>query len=208
MKKSIVASLLGLAVVTAVTSAYGQGQIAFDNYNASPYEPVTYGSSLPSALNGDSGQGVADANFDVELLYALGGSQPIGSLIPLPASITQINPSLSAAGSAGYWTGINVTVPGYTSGAVTFAVEAWYTGSTYAGLGGATYALSGFKGESAAWNESSLATGLSTANFFAGLPGPNGASLVAVTTAVPEPTTLALAGLGGAALLAIRRKKA
>jgi hypothetical protein len=29
-----------------------------------------------------------------------------------------------------------------------------------------------------------------------------------VTTAVPEPTTLALAGLGGAALLALRRKKA
>jgi hypothetical protein len=142
------------------------------------------------------------------LLYALGGSQPIGSLTALPLSIEAIDPGKTALGQGGYFDTLSVVIPGYTSGAVTFAVEAWYTGSTYAGLGGATYALSSFKGESAAWNESSLATGLATANYFAGLPGPNGASLVAVTTAVPEPTTLALAGLGGAALLALRRKKA
>jgi hypothetical protein len=208
MKKSIVASLLGLAVATAVTSAYGQGSINFDNYDSTPYMPVTYGSSLPAALAGQSGNGVADANFDVELLYALGANQAIGTLTPLPASIEAIDPSKTALGQGGYFDSLTVQIAPYVSGPVTFAVEAWYTGSTYAGLGGATYALSGFKGESFTWNETSLATGLSTANLFAGLPGPNGASLVAVTTAVPEPTTLALAGLGGAALLALRRKKA
>jgi hypothetical protein len=71
MKKSIVASLLGLAVATAVTSAYGQGTILFDNYNSAPYEPVTYGASLPTALNGQTGNGVADATLTLNCFMRL-----------------------------------------------------------------------------------------------------------------------------------------
>jgi len=205
MKKALVASILGIAVVTGV-SAYGQGHTIMDNYDSTPYMNVTYSSNpanLPAAIQADAGQGVGDANYSVELLYALGASQPIGSLIPLPASIEAIDPSKTALGQPGYFDTLAVDVPGYVSGAVTFAVEAWYTGSAYAG-GGATYALATLEGESATWNEASLSTGLSTGNTWAGLPGPNGGSLVAVAMPVPEPTTLALAGLGGAALLAFR----
>jgi hypothetical protein len=211
MKKSVIASILGIAAATLVTSAYGQGSIIFDNYDSTPYLPIAYTSTaanLPVAFQSQAGKNVDSASFDVELLYALGASQPIGSLTPLASTIETIDTGKSDSlsnGPGGYFDALPANIASYTSGAVTFAVEAWYTG---AGSGGATYALSGFRGISSTWTESSLATGQTAASYFTfGGLGSSGTPLVTVA-AVPEPTTLALAGLGGAALLALRRKKA
>jgi len=211
MKKSIIASILGIAVATVVSSAYGQGTTLEDNYNSSPYMPVTYSSTaanLPAALASSAGNGVGDANVDVELLFALGANQSLGSLVALPSSIEAIDPSKSALGQPGYFDTLSVVIPGYTSGSVTFAIEAFYVGTLY-GNTGTDYAHSNLRGVSATWNESSLATGLATATTWAGLPGPNGSSLVALANVapVPEPTTLALGGLGLASLMAFRRKQ-
>lgn len=194
MKKALV---MGIMALGAVATSYGQGHIWFDNYNAAPYEPVVYGATHGA----NAGKGVADANVHLDLLYTIGSSSTASTDLGLSVAI---NPGKSALGSAGYIDGVIVNIPGYVSGPCTFQVEAWQTAGAN---GGATYAASGDKGISAAWQESSLATGLATANEWAGLPGPNGAALVAINTVAPEPSVFALSSIGAAALMLIRRKK-
>ena len=209
MKRALVASLLGVAASVATT--YGQGTTVFDNYNASPYMPIKYTSTtaqLPADKVALAGQGVSDAGFSVDLLYFIGTTSNPAQLTDTGLAVP-LNPGKAdSLGNHGYWDGQNVVIPGYTSGPVTFEVEAWYTTTTGADgqYGGATFGTSLFRGTSALWTESSLATGLSTANTWAGLPGPNGAALANVAI-VPEPATLTLLGLGGAALLVSRRRK-
>jgi hypothetical protein len=85
-------------------------------------------------------------------------------------------------------------VPGTPGSTYAFALEATgiYQGVSYTGF-------------------SSVFTGITQASSIVGIPDlPNGLFLGSFTvTAVPEPTTLALAGLGGlASLVALRRKQA
>jgi hypothetical protein len=188
MKKTIIASVLGIAASAAmVSSSYGQGHTWFDNYGASPYMNVRV-----------NGVGTANTAIHVDLAYFLGTTADPNSMTPLGLSVP-INATLAALGSPGYWSGVIVDIPGYTSGPVTFEVLAWDTTT------GATYAAATAKGASFLWQESSLPTGGTPAAFWAGLPGPNGGQLVNVV--VPEPSTFALLGLGTGALLFFRRRK-
>jgi hypothetical protein len=198
MKRHIIASIMGAAgLVGMAATSYGQGQILFDNYDSSPYYPVVYGSVGQGVSAGLAGTGALQ-DVSVELGYAVGANQTSGFTL-IPSSIIAINPNLSEApggvgqATTGWFQGGNFDIP--TVGATTFEVLAW-TGSSF-GAGAYDGTL--------IWTEPSLtSTALPTAAFTA-MPG----DLVLLpTTPTPEPTTLALAGLGGlASLVAFRRKQ-
>lgn len=129
---------------------------------------------------------LAGSEAYAELGYALGTTTTGFTLIP--TSITEVN-----ATTPGYFQGGIVQIPGYTSGPVSFEILAWV---------GASYASATYTG-SINWTEPSIAVSPARAGFFTALPGD------VVLTPTPEPTTLALAGLGGlASLVAFRRKQA
>ena len=93
MKKILVASILGLA---ASVSVYGQGQIAFDNYDSAPYYPVVY------AQNGSSAADFthpATSSVKVELLYGLGVVNSLAGLTDSGVSLS-VSDALSQAGTA------------------------------------------------------------------------------------------------------------
>lgn len=195
MKKSVIIAVLGAAGFAV--SSYGQGVIQFDtyagSYNSGNISQVTY-------FNGASaGSVVPDGSFYGELYYALGTvSDPVGATA---ASITAaISPSFTAIASSitpvinGYiQDGTQLQIANYTSGAITFEIEVYNSAGT-------------FVGRSGAFTESSInLLGVPATTFGSNGSGP-GQMLVA--TSVPEPTTLALAGLGGlASLVALRRKQ-
>jgi hypothetical protein len=193
MKRKVLTSVLGAAglIGMAVTS-YGQGQVFFDNYDASPYWNVQY-----------SGTGAgAGSDVSVQLGYAVGAGQTSGftllpDIVPINAALSQGNGGVGPA-VGGWFQGPIETLTGVGAGqAVTLELLAWTT------TGGTTFANAAFNG-SLTWTELGATlggNGLPASNFTA-MPG----SLM--LNPVPEPTTLALAGLGGlASLVAFRRKQ-
>jgi len=198
MKKILVASILGLGL--AVTQSRAQGYIAFDNYNSDNGNGSIITYNTPSTgLSGPIG------GFTAALYYELGtpttdpgnnASAPGNGLVLVPGtgSNAGLSPAYPTAVGGGYFTGPKITIDSYVNGAITFEIVAY---------NGANYGSSTMRGRSGSFVESSLATGLSTVNFF-----PNSPTFqVFSTVPVPEPTTIALAGLGMASLLAFRRRK-
>jgi PEP-CTERM motif len=192
MKRNTIATVLGVAgLVCAASSSFGQGTVAFDNYDSTPYYPIVYGSVGQGVPSGIAGTG-AGANVSAELGYFIGTFNGSSTWTLLPATITSVNPSLMAAPGGvgtpitGYFQGPAAVIPGYTSGPISFEIVATTTG--YSGT--------------LQWVEPSIATLPSPAGGFTALPGET------VLLPVPEPATLALAGLGGlATLVGLRRKQ-
>lgn len=196
MKRKIIASIIGVgASVALVSSSYGQGQVAFENYATDVNAPVTFATAGTSGATTVTAGEAVGSEFTALLLYSLNGGSTWETLA------SSATPFLSTDGNsgsgAGYFLGGAVTLPDYTSGSVMFQVEAY---------SGASYGLAGFwSGTSATFSEASISSGA--------LPPPP-THLTTMTpwavsyNAVPEPTTLALGALGGMALLAFRRRKA
>jgi hypothetical protein len=202
MKRKVLAKIIGAGSVLGLAVSVQAQQVAFDNYDASPYYHVRYTSTASLAPAGLAGLS-AGANVDVEMGYVLGSVQSGFTLVP--SSITAISSTLSqpdaGAGPAvgGWFQGPAVTIPGYTPGnPVSIEVLAWVASGT--GAGGGTFATSLYTATKT-WTESSLAFGGVPAADFTGM---NGDIILAAT--VPEPTTIALLGLGAAGLLALRRR--
>jgi len=203
MKRTIVASILGVvATVAMVNKSQAQGNVVFANYNGGgATSPVTYANSV--ALLGGEAVG---SEFTADLLVSFGAN--LGVTYTDLGAFTSFygsdggSPGTDGAGLFGT-TANSVSIPGYTSGQADFIVEAY---------NGATYASSLIRGSSAVVVLSVLGT---SSNFLpvGSLMPDNGSATTPLTAftvaAVPEPTTLALAGLGGlASLMAFRRKKA
>ncbi len=201
MKKSVIASLLTAASLALVATSYGQGSVQFQNYNfgaTSLNAPVTFGQTANvGGVSGVTGTRLGK-EFTADLLFsldggvtytALTGAQSGSATYPTAFAFGAGNDG-DAANFAGYFFGNPVTIPGYSSGAVSFIVEAYH---------GASYAAADWKGQSAPFSMASIATGTAPPSDFAGLS--------AFTVAVPEPSIFALAGLGAAGLMAFRRKK-
>jgi hypothetical protein len=188
MKRTLIASILGIAA--SVVSSYGQGQIQFVTYASSAvYAPVVWG-----AGSGHSGAVVGGDNLTATLYYGIGSGLSFAQLSAIPSSATQVG--VLYPGSI---VGGNATLPVFTAGsAVTFAIVV--TGNGFASTSTST------------WTEPSgvvVAQGLPTNPFtFATLDAAYPGGIQVFSTApVPEPSTLVLAGLGGAALLALRRRQ-
>jgi hypothetical protein len=198
MKKLVIAGLMSASLAIG---AFGQGSINVSDANstgglayttAGNYYSGTYGlevlylnaSAVPTSLTG--------ANTDYALLSGLG----------FTSAHVYANQTITSA-NAGVFTLGELDIAGVsTAGAsVVLALAAWNNSSaTWATGTAASGALAG------------VATFVNpTANYTA-VPAPIPADLTGFTTdlvmtTVPEPTTLALAGLGAAALLIFRRRK-
>ena len=184
MKRSILAAILG---VSGAVSAFGQGHVLLSNYLASPYAQVYWS----GGANDNHALTAADG-LTFQMYY---GAGVVGSFAGLTAggtftiandpSSTVYDPG-AGHGPGGYWN-IDQAFP-WTSGPETFAY---------------TVITPGYTGTSALWQENSAIT--STANPANGGLGSIG--LAVTPTAVPEPTTMALAGLGAAAMLIFRKRQ-
>lgn len=204
MKRTLVASILGaVASLATVASSYGQGQVVFNTYVGTVYQPIKYTSDSTKLFVTDAGLAgtTVDNQFSAELYYALGsGFTSLSQLTALPASISLVN-NAGAANTRGFVLGSAVDIPGYVSGPVTFAIVAWKSSGAHSENGYNVDPLNAYQGASGLWTESSIAASPSPADFFqVNLPA-------LAVSAVPEPSMLALGGLGSAALLMFRRRK-
>jgi len=197
MKKAIVASILGVAACAAVSTTYGQGNLIFANYSAA-------GGSAPASLSAGLGGLTCGPSFTAQLLYSSTGLA--GSFTPVPGATSTFfgTSNGDTADGAGFFAPVAATVSSYASGTAFFECEVYNTASP---------ATATELGTSGVFSYSTLAT---AANLhLASKPFTQDSADVAVSLGpitvnpVPEPTTLALAGLGGfGMLMALRRKQA
>jgi hypothetical protein len=196
--------------VTAVAgfsmASFAQGVIYFDGSNNSS-------TSVSATTEGQVFvNGVLDTTQDInaELLYSSTSTGTFSPVVTLLLSSSNTNPTqsptlgqvYSAAGDATFYpgqlldnSGAGYIIPGIApSTTAYFEVEGWLgQSSTFAGATGA-------KGVTAVFSES-LASAVGTPNDIENMPALN------LTTAVPEPSTLAMAGVGLASMLIFRRRK-
>jgi len=205
MKKSAIALLIGAGTMMIAASSFGQGQVSFQNYDfgaAGLNAPVTFGytGTEGGGIHGIAGERVG-SEFQADLLYSLDGGATFSLLTAAQSGNPQypthfafgVGADGDAANFAGYFFGNPVTIPGYTSGSISFYVEAWTGGANYFSP------TSVWHGRSVVFTMPSIATGTTQPGNFSGLNG--------FVVGVPEPTVFALAGVGGAALMIVRRKK-
>jgi hypothetical protein len=209
MKKSLLIALFGAASV----AAYGQGQINFANYYSShQVTGVSYGNGPNQGLG-------AGPEISVELLYGASTDTAISQLTALAVSITALGMNGASGPDAfsnqGGYTGTgvfnvgNVTVPtiGVTGPGSVYAFALYAFGTSAGGVGGNGI----YKGWSSIFTGPTQGSGIplpTVPNLPDGLVS-GSFSVSEVITPVPEPSSLALAGLGGfGMLMAFRRKKA
>lgn len=193
MKKTLLT--LAVAAVSALT-VYGQGRVNFNNYvsgSAVTVDPLNMG-----PIGGATGANVG-ANYSVQVLYAGGTFADITSFLAAsPLSSTPVAFFGATGGSpgtdgAGLFDGGTVAVG--PAGTYTMLIRAWYNGGQYA-----TY--------DAAFGSANTGQSLfSVSATAAPTPAPNTTFAPFTVGIVPEPTSLALVGLGAISFLALRRKK-
>jgi len=200
MKKSLILGILGLAA--GVASSYGQGQITLDTYQTSQ-DPVKFG-----GVN-------VNNTFTAGLFYVPTANLNAVSSVLADAAGTALPTDLysgftlaTGAGSTSAFfqnTGFFSATAGFLIQPVQGTGLNSYTLMVVA-YNGSSYANSTIRGHSAAFYEQAGAVATSGSG---GVAGPMGPFSVFSVAPVPEPTTLALAGLGGfGMLMALRRKQA
>jgi hypothetical protein len=201
MKKTIILSILGLTA--AAVSSYGQGSIAFDTYTAQNSVGIitTYGNG------GQAGTGIG-STFTGELLWSSVNIPDVATTASV-AQGTALTPGWNVGVTYNFATPNGVIANGYITSPNNLNIASAVGTSLYfevVAFTGASYASTGFSGHSATFTGSLAVTPtLPSGNQL------NNLQPFSVYTVVPspEPTTLALAGLGGlASLVALRRKQA
>lgn len=199
MKRTILASIVGLAAMAAATVSYGQGHVFLDNYASTAQPLITYG----AGGGGTTGAGVSGSQWTVGWYWALGSvtvsADPTG--IADPSTLGPIALDKNDSGDTapmvapGQFSQPNTAiVEGYSSGVITVEVVCY---------NGTTYANSTDRGHSSAFTMTP-ATG-SAATPYIGDSMPSFSTFA--TTPTPEPSIFALSGIGAAALMLFRRKK-
>ena len=188
MKRAIIASILGLA---SVVSSFAQADYYFDTYLASTSgnDGRVFWSATPSlAPAGQANTAVGNAaGILADLTWTDGThSGDLGVAIPLSSN----------GGKDSYIQGGEFLFdPSYVAQTpITFTIELWQGGASYASLNDTARG-------SLTWNDGGSAVGAGPSAFAAQPTGPIYVALV------PEPTTLALAGLGAAGLLIFRKRQ-
>jgi hypothetical protein len=181
---------------------YGQGRVNFNNQSTfNNADAITISAQNMGAAGGLAGQGIGGNNYSVQLRWAVGtitGQAAFEAANPLSSGIFTGAAFLANTGDLSTFAGFfdagtvaNVGAPG----TYTMQAQAWYN----VGAGNAAYnTATGNIGRSTLFtvNVTASPTPVNSTVF----PGFQ-------VSAVPEPSTFALAGLGAAALLLFRRRK-
>ncbi len=191
MKKTLVT----LAVLATAVSVFAQGTVMFTGFSSG--NGVNW-----KVFQADGTTPLSGANYFAQLLSAPGLGQTAGFIEGTPATTFRTG---SAAGYAALTTVTLLNVPGESMAGVTFRVAAWDNTS---GL------YPTWSEASTAWQNGLIAGGMSVPSDFTAKIGGNLTTPPYVTgltsfniAIVPEPSSLALAGLGAAAMLIFRRRK-
>jgi hypothetical protein len=208
MKKTILLGLLGLAA--ASLPSFGQGTIALDNYDSTQHPLVTYGANT----GGTVGSAITTGTYTAGWYFVNTAGNFVGSFAAdasgnaIPTGLYSGPGTLTLATGIGSTGGINngdtgmpgeyappqAFNPGLGEGAtVTVMIIAYDTGS---------YAGASNRGHSTAFTMTT-----STGSAFAPFSGNSETDGGFAVHPVPEPTVFALAGIGAAALMIVRRKK-
>ena len=209
-----------IAMVGAAYGAFAQGTVLFDNNSTGEVDVYNTNNVMIGSAKavGDTGSNPGSAVWHVALLFSAtaGGGIAQANLTELVDYIPNVNNNaFDGVGSFEYVLTAGgkeapVTTP-TGSGSGTFEVVSWLgTATTWAAAlaGGATYET---QGANLVEFTAAMANPSTTPP---GIPGSinttgqwNGSAILTPVVAVPEPTTIALGGLGAAALLLFRRRK-
>jgi PEP-CTERM putative exosortase interaction domain len=195
MKKLI----LTLTLVAASTAAmYGQGRVFFNNLVSG--NAITIG--IPAADGQGAVGGYVGEDYSVQLLWASGTYADLSSFLAASPSASAVFSFYGTTGvggplidGAGLFDAGTVQMNG-PAGTYTMLVRAWYNGGQYE-----TYQAA-FGVANTGHSE------LFTVAVTASPTGPANTMFDSFTVAVvPEPSVIALAGLGTVAMLVVRRRK-
>jgi len=204
MKKVIVSTLLAMAAV----ASFGQGQISVGNGITATRFPIygpqvgsesvqVSGSSSLSAPTGSTvytGGLLSGTRYAIEF-WAGPSSATDFSGLTLITTTTFRTAAVATSLPNGITLSTAGVVPGVPADAqAKLAVRAWDTQS------GASYDLASIRGAGALFLSAPLGGGVTTPPNWVG-------QSFSLTTAVPEPSSMALAGIGAASLLIFRRRK-
>lgn len=202
MKKLLLT--LTLVAASAVTM-FGQGRVGFNNQSTFlTTDAITVSTANQGAIGGNAGWGIGGDKYAVQLLWVQGvaanqaafdAATPVASAV-FSGSVFLANTS-DLANFSGFFDA-GVVNQGTPAGPYTMQVRAWYN----VGAPNATYAQA--LANSVNTGRSALFSVAVTAS-----PTPVNSTVFPgfQVGLVPEPSTLALAGLGAAAMLIFRRKK-
>lgn len=196
--------LLGTVTVLAALNGFAQGTVFFSNRTSAGTNHISgfdWGSGMVLiGANGTSGLFGAATTF-AQILAAPGPDQPEASLVPMGQTTT-----FRSGSAAGFLAPITATLEGIApdAPAATLQVVAWDNSSGLYPTWTEAYPawLSGVAG---AWGKSGTFTVYSIGGYV------NPPTLLPIPSfivyATPEPSTVALVGLGIAALTTVRRRK-
>jgi hypothetical protein len=222
-----------LAIASATTFAYAQGTVILQNGSALFFVSTNAAALTPPGGIGVTAK--TALGFDYAVLTATFGG-PVPSSSPLDgawtgAILTGVNFALTAGGVSGQGSTAGATAAGWAASATPnysdgtekyFMIVGWSSnlGTTWATVAAnlASNWATPWLGGNAFFGTSTIGSGFSGGGPFS-LPAPSlwgtsvampgglssGFQLMAVI--VPEPTTMALFGLGGLSLLLFRRRK-
>jgi len=182
--------LLTAILSGSALAVFGQGQLAFENANNSAVPGICL-NFLGSAYLAP----VGNPGFAVALLWYNGASFQIVDTVQ--------------GSFPGDFNGGTVTLPGFQSSG-TFEIEGWYnSGGNYASYAAAAAAGGSYLGITTSFTAAesqspSPAPAIVVAGYETPPPGAWDGNLVLY---VPEPSTIALAGMGAVTLLLFRRRK-
>jgi len=200
------------AVACVATVGYSQGSVSTGN-NAAAYAISTNGVTLGKTFG--TSQDPGGQSYAYQLLYSATSTAAVGSGSSANTiSAWSLGPTMTEGIGAGGITGAASASMGAANTTYYIELVGWSTGlgTTFASIestieAGDTSSIAGqFLGFS---NVGQVTTATSPApgtTIFSAGAIPSGFDLNPVT--VPEPTSIALAAMGGLSLLALRRKKA
>lgn len=196
MKKLLTIALVGMA---SATLGWSQAVINFANGATGVNAPVKDTNGVQTTIVGTS--------FSADIFYGTVSTSSPNSLSLSQLTDAGLAQPFQTGGAAGYWVSVGDQLP--VSGDIEFIVVVWQTsaGATWAaatgGGAGSQSTYSGHGGTEWGFSAPISFTPNTTPSPNSNLQGLAGFNLVPV----PEPTTLALGGLGAAALLLFRRRK-